>query len=94
MLSKKVQGRTYGGFLATIYGGIFTVAIHLWLGLHVVSASLIFIALWIGFYRTGVWMVTERPAELDKKIPVSSKELRTRKKRFYEWLDSQGKQQH
>ncbi len=94
MLSKEAQGRTYGALLATIYSGMITVAVHLWFGLHLWSAFSIFIALWIGFYLTGMWVVAERSPELDKKILISSKELRRRKKEFYEWLDSQGKQQH
>jgi len=94
MLSKKTQGRVFGPVLATIYAAMITAAVHLWFGLHLLSTSLIFTGLWIGFCLTGMWMVTERPAELDSKVLISSKELRRRKKRFYEWLDSQGKRQH
>jgi|ERR1051326_436344 hypothetical protein len=33
----------------------------------------------------------DRPEEVRKRIPISSKELRRRKKEFYDWLDSQGR---
>lgn len=32
----------------------------------------------------------DRPEKLRKRIPISSKEHRRRKKEFYDWLDSQG----
>jgi hypothetical protein len=52
---------------------------------------LLFIVLWVGIYFTGIWTIFYRPAELDKKIPISSKELRKRKKQFYDELDSMGR---
>src|SRR5579872_1003594 len=42
------------------------------------------------FMTLGWWWFFERPNAADK-IPTSSKELRRRKKEFYEWLDSQGR---
>ena len=33
----------------------------------------------------------DRPEELDKEIPISSHELRRRKKEFYDWLNTQGR---
>jgi len=33
----------------------------------------------------------DRPEELRKRLPISSKEHRRRKKEFYDWLDSQGR---
>jgi len=33
----------------------------------------------------------DRPEELQKRIPISSREHRRRKKEFYDWLDSQGR---
>jgi phosphotransferase system glucose/maltose/N-acetylglucosamine-specific IIC component len=33
----------------------------------------------------------DRPKELEKQIPINSKEHRHRKKEFYDWLDSQGR---
>jgi len=32
----------------------------------------------------------DRPEEVEKRIPISSREHRRRKKEFYDWLDSQG----
>jgi hypothetical protein len=52
---------------------------------------LIFIALWIGFYFAGVWAVVDRLAELARKFPISSKELRRRTKAFYDQLSSKGR---
>jgi hypothetical protein len=48
--------------------------------------TLIFSGLFIGFYFAWRWVFFERLDELDKKFPVSSKELRRRKKEFYDSL--------
>jgi hypothetical protein len=42
-------------------------------------------------YCAGFWALVDRPAELDRKFPTSSKELRRRKKELYDWLDSLGR---
>jgi hypothetical protein len=63
----------------------------LWHGLHIALTLLLFVGLWIGFYFAGVWASTERRAELERKFPISSKELRRRKKEFFDWLASQGR---
>jgi hypothetical protein len=91
MMNKKNTGRAFGVCLATIYASFVTVTVHIWRGLRIELALLIFIGLWIGFYFTGVWAANDRPAELDKRIPTGSKELRRRKKAFFDWLDSQGR---
>jgi len=52
---------------------------------------LVFLAMWIGIYLAGVWAAVDRPAELNRKLPTSSKELRRQKKSFYDWLASQGR---
>lgn len=92
MIGKKNTGRFYGACLATIYATLIIGTVYeLWSGLHITLALLIFIALWIGFYFAGVWAAVDRPAELNRKFPISSKELRRRKKTFYDWLDSQGR---
>jgi hypothetical protein len=44
-----------------------------------------------GVYLVGTWIMVDHPAELKRKIPISSKELRRRRKRFYDWLASQGR---
>jgi hypothetical protein len=59
---------------------------------HISSYSTTFFAhrfflLWILFSFVWRWVFFERSAELDKKIPVSSKELRKRKKEFFDSLE-------
>lgn len=90
MISKENSGRAYGVVLAAIYATLITVTVHdVWPRLHI-ALALLFIGLFVGIYFTGLWMLVYRPAELDKKFPLSSKELRRRKKEFYAWLDSLG----
>jgi hypothetical protein len=57
-------------------------------GMHAWLVWLIFICLFIGLYCAGFWALVDRPVELDRKFPTSSKELRRRKKGLYDWLDS------
>ena len=47
---------------------------------------LLFIALWAVFVLAWHWLVFVRLEELDKKIPLSSNELRRRKKEFFDSL--------
>ena len=47
----------------------------------------IFVAMWIPFRIFWGWVFFQRRAELDKKIPVRSKELRKRKKEFFDSLE-------
>ncbi len=92
MIEKKNLGRFYGICLATIYATLITVTVcDVWHGLHVALTLVLFVSLWTGFYFAGVWASTERRAELNKKFPISSKELRRRKRQFYDWLASQGR---
>ena len=90
MISKKNTGRAFGFFLATGFATLITNTVYAW-HVPVVLTSLVFIGLWIGFYFAGVWALNERPAELAKKFPIASNELRRRKKEFYDWLASQGR---
>ena len=90
--SKKTTGRVWGIVLATMFAPTITAIIHnLKPELHIALTFLTFVCLWIGFYFTGNWILVERPAELDRKFPISSKELRRRKKEFYDWVDSLGR---
>jgi len=92
MFEKKNVRRFYGICLATIYATLITVTVHgVWHGLHAAPTFVLFISLWTGFYFAGIWASTERRAELSKKFPISSKELRRRKRQFYDWLVSQGR---
>jgi len=49
--------------------------------MHVWLVWLIFICLFIGLYCAGFWALVDRPVELDRKFPTSSKELRRRQKK-------------
>ena len=46
----------------------------------------IFLVAWFASHLVGHWAMFERPAELRKKLPISSKELRRREKEFYDNL--------
>jgi hypothetical protein len=91
VIGKQNIGRLYGVCLATVFTSLIAAGTHeLWRE-HTITALPILVLLWIGFYFTGRWVAVDRPAELNKKIPVSSKELRRRTKAFYDWLASQGR---
>jgi hypothetical protein len=47
----------------------------------------IFVAMWVLFRIVWGWVFFQRRAELNKKILVSSKELRKRKKEFFDSLE-------
>jgi len=80
-------GRLSGVVLATTCATLVAViAYGIWPELRAASLLLVWIGFWIAFYATGVWASIVRPAELAKKIPVSSKELRRRTKNFYDQL--------
>jgi hypothetical protein len=91
MIGNKNIGRLYGICLATMYATLTTATVR---GFWRVSGTLllvIFVAFWIGFYFTGVWVAVDRPSELNRKLPLRGKELQRRKKEFYDWLASPGK---
>jgi hypothetical protein len=88
MIDKKDIGWLYGILLATFYATLTTGIVYKVRHLHLTLVIVIFICLWIGFYFTGVWIVVDRPAELEKKFPISSREHRRRKKEFFDSLDS------
>jgi hypothetical protein len=48
-------------------------------------------ALFIAFYFAGKWVEVRK--EFNKKLPTSSRELRRRKKKFYDRLASRGRPQ-
>ena len=91
MLNKKNYGRAFGVCLATIYASMIAGTVYeTWPG-YAWLVWLIFICLFIGFYCAGFWALVDRQAELDRKFPISSKELRRRKKELYDWLDTLGR---
>jgi len=61
------------------------VAFHL--NVRPIFLVVIFVAMWILFRIFWGWVFFQRRAELDKKIPVRSKELRKRKKEFFDSLE-------
>jgi len=66
---------------ASVYTALTFLAVYgLWTRIGMLSSVLIIFSLAIGFYFLGKWLVIDRPAELDKKLPTSSAELRRRKK--------------
>jgi hypothetical protein len=48
--------------------------------------ALIFFGLWIVSVFAWRWIFFDRPRELDRKMPISSRELRKRKKEFFDRL--------
>lgn len=90
--NKKTVGRVAGVIVAGTFGSLIAASVHsLWRGMPTALTVLLFICLWVGCYFAGLWMQVERPAELDRKFPISSKELRSRKKKFYDWVESLGR---
>jgi hypothetical protein len=68
------------------------VAVHdYWPDMSIVALLLLSGALYVALYFAGGWIAIR--SELNKKLPTSSKELRRRKKAFYERLASQGRSQ-
>jgi hypothetical protein len=51
------------------------------------SSVLILIGFWVAFYFVWKWVFIERPAELNGRPPISGKELRRRKKEFFDSLE-------
>jgi hypothetical protein len=91
MISKKNIARITGIIFA-LFGPLATLVIYgFWRKMPIPLIILTSIALTIGFYRTGVWVFVERPDEIKKKVPISSKELSRRTKEFYAWVDSLGR---
>jgi hypothetical protein len=52
-----------------------------------VAVLSVFLASWVASYFVGDWITFQRPAELGKRFPTSSKELRRRTKEFYDSLN-------
>ena len=85
MISKRNNAQIFAACLATMYASLAVVTVR-WLVPHIARPILVFfLGIWIGFYRTGIWVFVERPAELDKKFPPSQRELEAGKKRFFDW---------
>jgi hypothetical protein len=46
----------------------------------------VFLITWVASCFVGHWIMLERPDELRKKYPISSKELRRKNREFYDNL--------
>ncbi len=55
-----------------------------------VPGILILLLLWMVFYRLVAWICVDRPEQIKKRVPITSKEVREDRKAFYDWLASQG----
>jgi cytochrome c biogenesis protein ResB len=92
MIGKKSVGNLVGAWYAAIYGALIMMVIYAyWPSMSIAVFLLLSSAVCIAVYWAGRWIQARK--ELNKKLPMSSKELRRRKKEFYERLDSQGRSQ-
>ncbi len=84
-MKKSTTARIYGIVLATVFAIVVTFVVYgFWRGMHTSVIVLIFISLWVGFFRTGIWI-------FNREFPISGAEHRRRNKQFYDWLRSQGR---
>jgi hypothetical protein len=86
MMDKRNAARAFGILLATMYATLFAIGLRSWLGMTTALTLLIFALLWVATYLTGLWAFFYRPAELDKKLPISGKERLRRAKEFFDSL--------
>jgi hypothetical protein len=92
MMNKDTTARAYGIVLATMFGILVTDLIYgVWPQMHIALLLAICILLGAGFFILGLWIISYRIDELNRKLPLSGKELRRRKNEFYDWLSSQGR---
>ena len=79
------------GVLLAIFAPPATLIIDgIWRNMPAWLIALTLIVLLVVFYRLGIWY-GNRPAAVRKRVPIRSQELRRRRKRFYDWLASQGR---
>lgn len=91
MFREKYFGPIFGVCLSLLYGTTIVNGIwDVWPRIHTGPALLVITTLFLGLYFVG-FGIQARRAELKKKIATPGKELRKRRKRFYDWLDSQGR---
>jgi len=85
MIGKKNSVRIGAASLATLGTVVIILGTErLWPGLNAVLAVFILAGLWIALYLAGAWTTIDQ-AELDKQFPPSDKELRRRRKAFFDW---------
>jgi hypothetical protein len=88
MMNSDNAGRILAAALAVCFSAF--MAPVLWVKLGAIPALLVSSTFAGGFYLVVSWLMVDRPAEVKRKVPISSKELRRRTKLFYDWLASQG----
>jgi len=88
MMGAKTTARVHAIMLASTFAPLIAFLVYGYSHRWTVVVP-IFLALWLGFYQAGLWS-SERTEEF-KKLPISSHELRRRKKEFYDWLASQNR---
>jgi len=90
MISEKNIVRLYGVLLAIFAFPATLIIYRIWHNMPAWLIALTLIVLLVVFYFLGI-SYGNRPAEVRKRVPISSQELRRRRKQFYDWLASQGR---
>jgi hypothetical protein len=84
--------RILSGLVAACCAGLATPVLHgLLPRLDAFASVMSFVILWLAFYLVWMWISIERTAELEKKFPITGKEVRERRKAFHDWLASSEK---
>jgi len=92
MISKTSIGRVVGVCTAAIYGSFIMIGVHdFWPNMSTLAMILLAGAVCVVLYLAGRWIAARK--ELNKRLPISSKELRRRRKEFYEGLNLHGRPQ-
>jgi hypothetical protein len=84
----KPRVQRVGAWLYALFSAALTIAAFggLYPNFRPRSLLIVFLVLWILFSFVWRWVFFERGPELKNKIPVSSKELRKRKKEYFDDL--------
>jgi len=92
MIRKTNIARIAGVCVAAIYGTFIMVGVHdRWPKMSTLGLLLLSGAVCVVLYLAGRWIAVRN--ELNKRLPTSSKELRRRRKEFYNWLNLKGRPQ-
>ena len=84
--------RSIISIVMAVFTGLFPVAVAR--GIDRSLSLTAMLAVYVGsvVVLSFAWRLSfDRPEELQKRIPISSREHRRKKKEFYDWLDSQGR---
>lgn len=85
----KPRAQRIGAWLYGLSSAVLTIAgvYELFPKLRGTVLLLVLLVLWVIYGVAWRWLFFERQPELEKKIPLSSKELRKRKKEFFDSLE-------